>query len=75
MRLFSRILIVLSLLQSVFSSSIPSEWQQQVNSFNAFYAEDDTGTLNSEGYPEGLYLVNIFLFFVLLSFISIFSFF
>jgi hypothetical protein len=68
MRLFSHILIVVSLVQSVISSTIPSEWQKRIDSFNAFYAEDDTGKLNSEGYPEGLYLVKIIQFVVSLSF-------
>lgn len=39
------------------SAVIPSEWQEKIDRYNAFFAEDDTGKLNTEGYPYNMYLV------------------
>jgi len=41
------------------SNFVPKEWKQKIDSYNAFYAEDDSGELDVEtGYPKGLYLVS-----------------
>lgn len=51
-------LIVLAcVLAYVCSAVIPSEWQEKIDRYNAFFAEDDTGKLNTEGYPYNMYLV------------------
>eukprot|EP01040_Poterioochromonas_malhamensis_P014844 gene14844-16507_t len=50
-------LIVLAcVLAYVCSAVIPSEWQEKIDRYNAFFAEDDTGKLNTEGYPYNMYL-------------------
>ena len=36
--------------------AIPVEWQIQIDTLNAFYADDDTSPLNLEGYPRDMYL-------------------
>lgn len=49
----------LSALAAVSASSIPADWQEKIDALDAFFAEDDTGTLNVNGYPD-IYLVRFF---------------
>jgi hypothetical protein len=35
---------------------MPTDWSKQVNSYNAFYVNDDSAPLGDNGYPEDLYL-------------------
>lgn len=37
----------------------PADWAAKVDAFNAFFAENDDGLLDSTGYPKGLYLPTI----------------
>jgi trehalose/maltose hydrolase-like predicted phosphorylase len=34
------------------ASSIPVEWQRQIDKYDAFYSDNDDGEMNSEGYPD-----------------------
>ena len=52
----------LSALIAVTASTPPAEWQEKIDAYDAFFAEDDTGTLNVNGYPD-IYLVSIFNFY------------
>ena len=40
-----------------FAAAIPADWEPRVQSFNAFFAEDDTAPLNEAGFPN-IYLVS-----------------
>lgn len=40
------------------TEDILADWQPKINSYDAFFAEDDTQPLNTEGYPRGLYMVS-----------------
>jgi hypothetical protein len=51
------ILVAASFLSAVFGAAIPAEWQGKVDSFNAFFGEDDSGKLVMDGFPDGVYLV------------------
>lgn len=39
------------------SEEILSDWQSKIQSYDAFFGEDDSGVLDSTGYPHGLYMV------------------
>lgn len=41
------------------TDDILADWQPKINSYDAFFAEDDTQPLNTEGYPRNLYMVSI----------------
>lgn len=51
------LIVLVCVLAYVCSAVIPSEWQEKIDRYNAFFAEDDTGRLNTEGYPYNMYLV------------------
>lgn len=39
------------------TTEILVDWQPKINSVDAFFTEDDTQPLNTEGYPKDLYMV------------------
>lgn len=48
--------LILAVAVAVVSAAIPPEWQDKVNSFNAFFGEDDSSPIGVNGYPD-IYLV------------------